>query len=59
VKKVQAPVLVAVKALAVHSARYPQRTIVAIIFISVGIFVVGLLTNFSIEVDEDVLCKYE
>lgn len=37
------------------SARNPMRTIVGVIFLSLGVFVLGLFTNFEVEVDGEAL----
>jgi hypothetical protein len=56
VNRVRAPIVQAVKKLAVQSAMFPKRTIAMVMFISFGLFITGLFTNFSVDVDEDVLC---
>lgn len=57
VNQIRSPPSRAVRTLAVHSAKYPKSTIAAVVIFSLGIFVLGLFTNFSVDVDEDVLCK--
>jgi hypothetical protein len=49
------PILKAMQAITRFSALNPKSTIAGVVFFSIGIFVLGLFTNFSVDVNEDTL----
>jgi Niemann-Pick C1 protein len=55
VNRLRAPILAGIQVLTGVSAKNPKRTIGIVVMSSVLLFVVGLYTNFSVFVDENVL----
>lgn len=55
VNRMRAPILRGIQVMTRASAQNPYRTIALIVILSVGTFVTGLFTNFSVDVDENVL----
>ena len=53
VNSVRSPILKVLHALASTSARNPKRTISLITLISIGLLVIGLFTNFTVEADDE------
>eukprot|EP00549_Striatella_unipunctata_P007214 CAMPEP_0118691254 /NCGR_PEP_ID=MMETSP0800-20121206/10574_1 /TAXON_ID=210618 ORGANISM="Striatella unipunctata, Strain CCMP2910" /NCGR_SAMPLE_ID=MMETSP0800 /ASSEMBLY_ACC=CAM_ASM_000638 /LENGTH=867 /DNA_ID=CAMNT_0006589005 /DNA_START=310 /DNA_END=2913 /DNA_ORIENTATION=- len=52
---IRSPMLKAVYAISHHAASYPKTYVIGTIIFSLGLMVLGLLTNFAIDVDEDAL----
>ncbi|GAX11662.1 hypothetical protein FisN_7Lh023 [Fistulifera solaris] len=55
VKNARRPIMTSLRVVSGASARNPIRTIVAVIVLSLGVFVLGLFTNFEVEVDGEAL----
>ncbi|KAL7558591.1 hypothetical protein ACA910_016211 [Epithemia clementina (nom. ined.)] len=55
IQGVQAPILVGMQALTQTVAYNPKRTLFGVTFLSVLLLVIGLFTNFNVDVDEDIL----
>jgi len=55
IKRFRAPVTRMLVGIADNSARYPKTYIISIIVISFALAVVGLFTNFNLEVNEDII----
>jgi Niemann-Pick C1 protein len=55
VNRLRAPIVAGIQVMTSVSARNPKRTIGVVVATSVFLFVVGLFTNFSVNVDENVL----
>jgi hypothetical protein len=55
VNAARVPILKALHTITGLSAQNPMTTIATVIILSIGLFVIGLVTNFSVDVDEDVL----
>jgi hypothetical protein len=52
---IRAPILKGIHKITHVSAVNPKSTIIGVVLFAIGIIVLGLLTNFSVDVDEDVL----
>jgi len=55
IESIHKPIMNALRWLTHLAAANPKRTIGSILFLSIGLLVIGLLTNFDIDVDEGVL----
>jgi len=55
VNSICAPILKGIQKMTHSAAVNPKSTITAVVVFSVAIFVLGLLTNFTVDVDEDTL----
>jgi predicted RND superfamily exporter protein len=49
------PIVATLQSVAGCSARNPKRTISAVLIVSIVLVVVGIFTNFNVDVDEDIL----
>jgi Niemann-Pick C1 protein len=55
VKKVHVPIMKSILFFTKIASKYPKQTICAVTLLSFSLVVIGLFTNFNVDVDEDVL----
>jgi capsular polysaccharide biosynthesis protein len=57
IRRGHVPILKALHGLAHFSAVHPKMTVCSVIALSVGLFILGIATNFTTNVDEDILVR--